>query len=167
MCCMRGSHRRRGIPLAPTPWPLSREFEGARLHGMAGHGDRLGMVELIRRGADIDHVPDDWHGTSPIMNAVQGKRTWAVKLLLGKGADPLKKDGEGWDALKWAAVVGHVASAKSIVSHLRKRGIDERSAINSPDHQGRGALDLAERHPKMRKYLCALGAVELRPGYKP
>ena len=81
-----------------------REF--TLLHDMAHTGDVPKARLLIRHGADINHVDDEYRSTS-LGYATRWGHVAMVKLLLENGADP-NKSGASWSTpLAWARRKNH------------------------------------------------------------
>jgi uncharacterized protein len=77
------------------------------LHDMAQKGDMQKATLLIKRGADINAVDEEYQSTPLGMAARWGHREM-VEFLLDQGADP-GKSGATWAApLVWAGKKGHI-----------------------------------------------------------
>lgn len=70
-----------GAPDAARDWNVE-------LLESAAAGDVAGIAGKLAHGADPNHVPDPQGTQSPLMNAVKGKHSAAVRLLLQRGALP-------------------------------------------------------------------------------
>ena len=105
-----------------------RDSENVSLLHWAAINNRSEIADfLIQNGADVDPIGGDLR-SAPIHWAVrQGHLPMVVKLL-GRGADPTFKDGEGCDCLHLASQLGHTA----IVAYLIAKGCN----ANTPDGNG-------------------------------
>lgn len=75
--------------------------ENSRLLAQAAWDGDLGRIRaLLQAGVDID--AEDRRGLSPIHAAVENSQTAALELLLSKGADPDRLNGDGWTPLAHA-----------------------------------------------------------------
>ncbi len=69
---------------------------------------------LVKRGARID--AQDRFGHTPLMAAAHAGNLDLVRVLLGAGADPTRKDVDGQTALDWAASGGHEETATALLA---------------------------------------------------
>ena len=87
------------------------------LHDMAGEGNMEKATLLLKHGADINPVDDEFR-TTPLRFAARWGRGDLVRLLLDHGADP-NVAGAGWAMpLAWAERKGH----RAIADDLRAAG---------------------------------------------
>ena len=88
------------------------------LHDMAQKGDIDKAALLIKYGATIDPVDEEYQST-PLGMAARWGHVEMVKYLLGKGADP-NKSGAHWSKpLAWARKKGH-AEIENILANQRE-----------------------------------------------
>lgn len=88
------------------------------LHDMAQKGDTQKAELLIKYGAAIDPVDEEYQST-PLGMAARWGETAMVEYLISKGADP-KKSGASWSTpLAWARKKGHAEIEKILLKHCR------------------------------------------------
>src|SRR4030095_10232332 len=86
------------------------------LHDMAQKGDIRKAELLIKHGADIDPVDEEYQST-PLGMAARWGHVAMVEYLLGKGAYP-NKSGARWSTpLAWARKKGHAEIEKILLKH--------------------------------------------------
>jgi ankyrin repeat protein len=87
------------------------------LHHMAAEGDIRKALLLLEHGSDIDPIDDEYQST-PLGVAARRGQTAMVKLLLERGADPLRA-GAPWAApLSWAEKKGYPHIADVLRQHV-------------------------------------------------
>lgn len=88
------------------------------LHDMAQKGDTQKAELLIKYGAAIDPVDEEYQST-PLGMAARWGETEMVEYLISKGADP-KKSGASWSTpLAWARKKGHAEIENILLKHCR------------------------------------------------
>ena len=87
------------------------------LHDMAGEGSMEKAALLLKHGADINPVDDEFR-TTPLGFAARWGRRELVRLLLDRGADPNVAGAEWATPLAWAEKKGH----REIARDLRAAG---------------------------------------------
>jgi ankyrin repeat protein len=90
---------------------------------------------LLRAGADVNAVADDFFGNTALHKASDRGHVQVVKELLGHGADVNVKDNNIWTPLHFACWKGHAQVFKELVDH----GAD----IEAKDNDGRTPLHCA------------------------
>ena len=112
--------------------------EGAELFIMLafGQGDAAAALDLIARGATLNHVNSE--GVTTLMCAAAEGDADIVKAMLGAGRDVAlnAQDDHGWTALITAVHRGH----REVVRQLLAAGAD----IDIADEMKRTALDYAK-----------------------
>ncbi|KAK2745137.1 hypothetical protein FQN57_004044 [Myotisia sp. PD_48] len=106
---------------------------------------------LLENGANIESTEDS-SGNTPLLCAVVKKRYKTVEYLLERGANPLARNKEGYNALTKAAKDG----IPEIVRTLLGKG---RMDVNARDGTGRTALDHAGPWDESRVILRSFGAI--------
>jgi uncharacterized protein len=92
------------------------------LHDMAQKGSIQKAELLIKYGADIDHIEEEYQST-PLGLAARWGQAAMVEFLLRKGADP-KKSGASWSTpLAWARNRGHADVEEMLVNAGALEGI--------------------------------------------
>jgi ankyrin repeat protein len=88
------------------------------LHDMAQKGDIQKAELLIKYGAAIDPVDEEYQST-PLGMAARWGETEMVEYLISKGADP-KKSGASWSTpLAWARKKGHAEIENTLLKHCK------------------------------------------------
>jgi len=77
------------------------QFGATPLHWAAQAGRTDAVRVLLQAKAPVD--PANKQGITPLMMAAEANRGDTVRVLLEAGADPLKQDFTGRDAISWAA----------------------------------------------------------------
>ena len=115
---------------------------GSRLHPLlkmaALAGVRTAVQLHIRRGENIDAVDDI--GRSPLLLAAERGHVEICKLLLDAGADPVRRDIEGNDALTLAMRNGHTKAA--LLLRERLAPLDGSGDVFEPPRISEPALPL-------------------------
>ena len=109
---------------------IEKKFAYA-LHNAIGHDNVTDVLELLDKGIGAD--VEDQVGWSPLINAAQRGHIPMVKLLLERGADPLKGTIGQRLPLHFAAENGHTDTVRLL---LEQPNVDP----NAPDHDGRTAI---------------------------
>ncbi|XP_037519824.2 LOW QUALITY PROTEIN: ankyrin repeat, SAM and basic leucine zipper domain-containing protein 1-like [Rhipicephalus sanguineus] len=68
---------------------------------------------LLKHGAEPDLAGRD--GTTPLMLAAREGHCQLIELLLDRGADAKRLDGQGWTSLSWAAYAGQGRAARFLL----------------------------------------------------
>ena len=88
------------------------------LHDMAEKGDIKKAELLIKYGAEINPVDEEYQST-PLAMAARWGKTEMVEYLISQGADP-KKSGTAWSTpLAWARKTGHAEIEKNLLKHFK------------------------------------------------
>lgn len=88
------------------------------LHNMAQKGEAQKAELLIKYGAAIDPVDEEYQST-PLGMAARWGQTEMVEYLISQGADP-KKSGSPWSApLAWARKKGHAEIENILLRHFK------------------------------------------------
>lgn len=88
------------------------------LHDMAQKGETQKAELLIKYGADIDPVDEEYQST-PLSMAARWGQTEMVEYLISQGADP-KKSGAPWSSpLGWARKKGHAEIEHILLKHFK------------------------------------------------
>jgi ankyrin repeat protein len=82
---------------------------------------------LFQKGADVHDK--DKYGRTPLHRAIAYGSIQSLKLLLGHGADISIKDGEGYNALHWAAHRRGIEKAVEMIQILLAHGTDVHTKI--------------------------------------
>jgi ankyrin repeat protein len=114
----------------------------AALQDASRAGDLARVRELLDRGTDPNTDPGMPHGFSPLMLAAWKGHADVVALLIERGADVHRADGDGFTAITLAAK----GRSWTIVELLAAAGADPTHA----DASGVSALGAAERARKPR-----------------
>lgn len=77
------------------------------LHDMAGKGDLDKAALLIKYGADVNPLEEEYQST-PLGLAAKGGHEQMVEYLLSIGADPRKSGAQWATPLAWARKKGHI-----------------------------------------------------------
>jgi len=93
-------------------------------------GNLIKVIELIKKGADVNAVCDDGFGSTPLIQACFKKHKDIVKYLISKGANVNAKLSTGQTALMLAI------PSVEIVKLLIENGAD----VNAKDRDGETAL---------------------------
>ena len=123
---------------------LENGAETDRWLGTAVWDEDLKMSELLlSHGAEIDPV---FRGDTPLLHNVKSRRMKLIPWLVKNGADINYQDHRGYTALHYAVKGLHTIAE---VQSLLKLGANP----NLKDADGKTAIDLAERKPKLRALL--------------
>ena len=122
------------------------------LHWASSAGHAAVVRALLAAGASVDAA--DYHGSTPLVEAVWHGLTGAMRALLAAGANIEAADNDGWRPLSTASHKGHMAAATLL--------LDAGANVNAIDNDGRNSRALAKT-PAMRALLAARGGVYLRP----
>lgn len=125
--------------------PHASDF--AALQGASRNGDIDRVRALLDAGVDPNADPGMPHGMSPLMLAAWQGHAEVARLLIERGADVHREDGDGFTAMTLAAK----RRAWEIVEMLARAGVDP----NHADASGVSALRAAEqaRQSKLLKVL--------------
>lgn len=94
-------------PLQPDP--------AQRLVNAAGRSKEE-VVELLRKGADVDARSRRTFGWTPLISAIYHRRADIVGLLIEAGADVnLRDGGEGTTPISWAVTIGDTNLIQSLI----------------------------------------------------
>ena len=123
----------------PLPVPFPARGEATTLWRAAEHGDVARLKRLLDARGDVNSQCSEpgWRQKSVLSAAVDGNEPAAVRLLLRRGADPNRQDGDGdrWP-LHWASAFGDHAECASLL-------VQARAALDVVDHGGRTPLEFA------------------------
>ena len=136
----------------PDISPVAEIQEGP-LHLAAQYGHRQSVELLLQHNAMVDAYSRGFMPKTPLLYAAEHGHTEIAAALLKKGANPLKTDAQGRNALHLAA---HNGNAELVKLLLAQDGVD----VNAPDAFGRSALHHACLREKddAAKVLLAAGA---------
>mmetsp|Transcript_4855 Transcript_4855/g.6392 ORF Transcript_4855/g.6392 Transcript_4855/m.6392 type:complete len:308 (-) Transcript_4855:597-1520(-) len=114
------------VETAPAPAKETRSFEDILLDTWQA-GEKADIAPLMAALTDknVNHVTKE-DGWTPIMmmSGLGSKKTVsAMKMMKALGADPSVVDGEGWNALHWAAFHGSKEAAKLLLSESGFDGV--------------------------------------------
>jgi ankyrin repeat protein len=79
------------------------------------------MSRLLRAGADVDGGTQD--GTTALMLAAYHGDVKSTRLLLAHGADPLRRNAQGYEAVQAAAQSGNGELAEMLREYVGESGM--------------------------------------------
>lgn len=131
-------------------WP-----DSGTLVGQVVRNDISGVERSLFFGADINGYSmwgwrGDIKGSTPLTAAVKHADDSTVVILLERGADPIQRDGVGIPPICWAAILGRLDVAKTLVNHgadveLPEVDGDCRAKKSAMDHaRSQGYMELLE-----------------------
>lgn len=137
---------------SPDISPVAEVEEGP-LHQAAQYGHRQSVELMLQHNAMVDSYTRGFAPKTALLLAAEHGHTEVAAALLEKGANPLKTDGQGRNALHLAA---HNGNADLVKLLLEQKGMD----VNGVDDFGRSALHHACLREKddAAKILLAAGA---------
>ena len=98
-----------------TPLYAAQEY-------VAGRRQRRAMMSrLLRAGADVDGGTQD--GTTALMLAAYHGDVKSTRLLLAHGADPLRRNAQGYEAVQAAAQSGNGELAEMLREYVGESGM--------------------------------------------
>lgn len=93
---------------------------------MGSRQRRAVMSHLLRAGAQVDGATQD--GTTALMLAAYHGDVRSARLLLSYGADPLRRNAQGYDAVQAAAQSGNGELGQMLREYVGESGLRHSSA---------------------------------------
>lgn len=103
------------IPQNDTVDPFYQDSVNLNLLLAAEQGDKEGVLEALRSGADIN--TKTYFGVTPLMYATQENHLNILKILLHNGADPKIKPSDGTTPLIMATIYNHLDAADILIQY--------------------------------------------------
>jgi uncharacterized protein len=105
----------------PNALDVIRPLYAAQEYVSSRRPRRTIMSRLLRLGADVDGTTLD--GTTTLMLAAYHGDVKCAELLLSHGADPLKRNDQGYDAVQAAAQSGNSELAEMLREYVGESGM--------------------------------------------
>ena len=137
----------------PLPVPFPARGEATTLWRAAEHGDVARLKRLLDARGDVNSQCSEpgWRQKSVLSAAVDGNEPAAVRLLLRRGADPNRQDGDGdrWP-LHWASAFGDFDECAELLLQVGAR-------TDVRDAQGRTPYEFATSAGVLSAFLATFG----------